>query len=384
MAHALLSASGADRWMKCTASPRLEEGLPDSASMYAMEGTLAHSIGELGLLLATKEITKRTYNNRLKKLQAHEQFYEGMMDEVEEYVNYCTETYHELIKSDPHAKLHIEQRLDFSRFVPEGFGTGDCVIIADETMHIIDLKFGKGVPVYPKNNPQLMLYAVGALEDLGFMYDVKKVVMTVAQVRLSNISSWEISYEDLYDWAENTVKPLAIEADKGGSEPVPGDHCRWCRFRNQCKARAAYNQEMYKRHEAKKQSELTVEEIAEILASTKDMVAWAKEIEEYALDRALSGISFPGWKVVEGRSNRRIINEDEAAKVLIDSGFTDGEIYKPKALQTLTALEKLIGKNEFAEVLKDFIEKPPGKPTLVEESDKRPPIAGAEADFDFN
>lgn len=384
MAHALLSASGAERWMNCTASARLEEGLPDRTSSYAEEGTLAHSIGELGLMLATKEITKRTYNSRLKKLQAHEKFYKGMLDEVEDYVNYCIETYHELIKTDPHASLHIEQRLDFSRFVPGGFGTGDCVIIANGTMHIIDLKFGEGVPVCPKNNPQLMLYAVGALEDLGFMYDVDKVVMTIAQVRLDNISSWEISYDDLYNWAEKTVKPLAELADKGGTEPVAGDHCRWCKFRNQCKVRAEYNQEIYKKYEARKQLELTTEEIAEILAATKDMVAWAKEMEDYALDKALAGETFPGWKVVEGRSNRKIVEEEKAANLLIEKGYSEDEVYKPKAIQTITALEKLLGKKEFAEVLKDYIEKPPGKPVLVDENDKRPAIAGAESDFDFN
>lgn len=383
MAHALLSASGAERWMKCTASARLEEGLPSNSSVYANEGTLAHDIARLSLLLATKAITKRTYNSRLKKLQEHELFYKGMPDEVDEYVSYCMETYHALVAQDPLTKMYIEQRLDFSRFVPEGFGTGDCVIIANNTMHIIDLKFGKGVPVYPKDNPQLMLYAIGALEDLGFMYDVNRVVMTIAQVRLSNITSWEIPYADLYEWAEKTVKPLAIEAAKGGADPIAGEHCKWCKFRFQCKARAEYNQEIYKKYEDRKHSEMTVGEIAEILERAKDMVEWVKEIEEFALNQALSGVCYPGWKLVEGRSNRRIIEEEKAAQVLIDRGYTEDEVFKPKTIQTITVLEKLLGKKEFAEVLTDYVEKPPGKPVLVVESDKRPAIAGVESDFDF-
>lgn len=378
--HALLSASGAERWLNCTPSARLAESLEDTTSPYAAEGTLAHSIGELQLQLALKMITKRKYTSELKKLQAHEMYYEGMLDEVEDYTNYVLETYHEAINKSKDAFISLEERLDYSTYVPEGFGTGDCIIIADGEMEVIDLKFGKGVEVSPINNPQLKLYALGAYEKYGFIYGIEKITMTIAQVRLNNISSWTITASMLEEWAEEELKPKAEEAYEGKGEVIPGPWCTFCKVRQICRARAEMNLGLYNKFK-KDPKLLNVEEIAEILGQAADIQKWAKEMQDYALHEALKGTRYPGFKLVEGRSNRRIEDEDGLAQVLLKEGYAEEKIYKPKALEGITNLEKVVGKKKFATLGEKFIVKPPGKPTLVSEDDKRPELDSAEEDF---
>lgn len=377
--HAILSASSAERWLNCSPSAQIEEGLPDSTSVYAEEGTLAHSIGELMLRLATKEITKRKYNSELKKHQKHELFYEGMIEEVQLYADFVLGLYESYKKEDPLTELYIEQRLDYSKYAPEGFGTGDAVIMSLKTIHVIDLKFGRGVPVDPYENPQLKLYGLGAYEEYSFLHDIETVKVSVAQVRLDSFGTFETSAKDLLDWGEKTVKPKAELAFAGKGEFVPGDWCTFCKFKARCKKRSETFMEIY---QEKKDRELSNEEIAALLPELDALQKWAKDIQEGALEEILEGGSIPGWKAVEGRSTRRITDEAGLAEVLLND-FSEEEIFRPKELKTITNLEKLMGKKDFAQISEGFITKPPGKPTLAPLSDKRPALNDITDELDF-
>lgn len=372
MAHALLSPSGAHRWLHCTPSARLEAERADTGSVYAREGTLAHAIAE--------RILK---GEGYEDLKDHELFYPGMIDEVEDYTSYCMERFNEAKAADAAgAVMLVEERLDFSDVVPEGFGTGDCVIVQNGHLEIIDLKFGKGVVVDPERNPQLMLYAWGAYRELHpFYYSFRDVTMTVAQVRLEGISSYTMTIGELEKWVEETVKPAAALAYKGKGEFCAGDWCGFCKVRTTCRARA---EQMQAYLDLKRRASLDDEEIARIILAKKEIEGWLKDIDAYALDEALAGASFPGLKLVEGRSNRKINDPEALAERLIAGGYEEESIYKPKQLETLTKLEGLVGKKAFAELGEGVVVKPPGKPTLVAESDKRPAMNTVEDDFEFD
>ena len=383
--HALLSASSAERWLNCTPSARMEEHYSDTTSTYAEEGTLAHELAETLLKIDLAKSGKEEedlaeFESNLVVLKYHELFYEGMIDEVEDYTNYVLETYYDALNKTKDAQIFLEQRLDYSSYVPEGFGTGDCIIIADGEMEIIDLKFGKGVEVSPINNSQLKLYALGAYEKYGFIYGIEKITMTIAQVRLGNISSWTISANMLEEWAENELRPKAEVAYEGKGDTYPGAWCTFCKVRQICKARAFMVKGLYDKYKVDPKI-LNIQEIAEILGQAADMQKWAKEIQDYALDEALKGTRYPGFKLVEGRSNRKIEDEEGLAKVLLDKGYEEEKIYKPKALEGITNLEKIVGKKRFTELGEGFVIKPPGKPTLVSEDDKRSELDSAEEDF---
>jgi hypothetical protein len=377
--HALLSASSAERWLNCTPSARLAESYEDTTSPYAAEGTLAHSLGE-ALLRISLNGNDGADIAEFENLTKHELFYEGMIDEVEDYTNYVLETYHEAVAKTKDAKIFLEERLDYSTYVPEGFGTGDCIIIADGEMEIIDLKFGKGVEVSPINNSQLKLYALGAYEKYGFIYGIEKITMTIAQVRLNNISSWTITADMLEDWAEKELKRKAEIAYEGKGETIPGDWCTFCKLRHTCRARSEMILGIYNKFE-RNPKVLNIAEIAEILGQADDIVKWANEMKDYALDEALKGTKFPGFKLVEGRSNRKIEDEEGLATVLLNEGYKEEKIYKPKALEGIAKLEKLVGKKKFTTLGETFVVKPTGKPTLVPEDDKRPELDSAEEDF---
>lgn len=381
-AHALLSASGAYRWLNCTPSARLTEKMEDTTSTYAEEGTLAHSLGELLLKKELKLITPKKFNQELKTIREHPMFFPDMEEEVEEYANYVMEAYNAALAKTKDALIFLEEQLDYSSYVPDGFGTGDCIIIADGEMEIIDLKFGKGVEVSPIDNPQLKLYALGAYEKYGFIYGIDKIKMTIAQVRLNNISSWDINVNMLEEWAEKILKPKAQLAFEGKGELAPGPWCGFCKAKVTCKARAGYNLGLYLYYN-QDPNLLSIEEIAGILGQVDDVIKWANDIKEFALEEALKGVKFPGWKLVEGRSNRKITDEATLAAILIKEGYQEEQIYKPKMLENITTLEKLVGKKKFAELAGNLIEKPPGKPTLVTEDDKRPELDSAESEFDF-
>lgn len=373
-AHAYLSASSSHRWLNCTKAPMLEQGIEDTTSVFAEEGTLAHEIGELilqGMWYRQDEIIE------------HELFYEGMINEVEVYATYCLEKFNEFKVEDKHSIMDIEQRLDYSRYAPEGFGTGDCVIVGNNKLEVIDLKFGRGVEVNPAYNSQLMLYGLGALEAYDFLYDIKEVTLTVAQVRLQGIQSWTISTKALREWGENVVKPKARLAFDGEGGVNPGEWCMFCKFKSQCKARSEYLKAIYDRHKEADKETLALDDIAEILEHEKLIKNWLKDIEEYALGLGLAGTKIPGFKVVEGRSNRRITDGEGLAKVLIKEGYED--VYRPQEIKTITDLEKLVGRKDFAELSEGYIEKPEGRPTLVKDSDKRQSIVQTvEDEFDFN
>lgn len=382
--HAKLSASGSARWLSCPPSVRLEAEFPETTSPYAEEGTLAHSLGELQLRCENQEITDRQFKIRLKKLNAGSPIDNSMIEYVSGYTEYVMKTLKEHQKQCADAVLMIEQRLDFSKWVPEGFGTGDAVIISDGVLEIIDLKYGKGVEVSAEDNPQMRLYALGAIETFGCLYDFDQVAMTIFQPRLDNRSSQTLPVDELLDWAETYVKSKAALAFEGKGEFLAGDHCRFCKAKAICRARADTNMALAK-EEFKPPELLEPEEIAGYLAKAKDLVAWVEDMKAHAQDQALyHGVHYPGMKLVEGRSNRCYVDDMQAVEdALVRQGYTEQEIYDKKILG-ITAMEKLLGKKKFTETLGDLVIKPKGKPTLVFEDDKRPALnTYAEAAEDF-
>ncbi len=302
-----------------------------------------------------------------------------MDDYVDVYKEICIEKYLNSKETTTDSIAAVEQRLDFSNYVPDGFGTGDFIVIADGTLEICDLKYGKGVPVSAENNSQMRLYALGAINKFSFLYDIEKVRMTIIQPRLGNISSDEISVNDLLKWAEEVVKPSAELAIKGEGEFKTGGHCKFCKARSVCRARADENLELAK-FEFKKSDTLSNDEISEILEKVDSLVKWASDVKEYALDKALEGQEFKGYKLVEGRSQRKWKDEKAVAKILTDRGFLENIIWTKK-LTTISNIERAIGKKETERLFKDLIDKPLGKPTLVPLSDKREVYNAAKADF---
>lgn len=368
--HALLGASGAARWLACTPSARLEETLPEKTSEYAEEGRLAHEIAELKLRKAFVEpMGVRAFNNRLKKFKENPLFQDEMLKHTDTYVDYISGIVHGY-SAAPY--VAIEKRLDYSTYAPEGFGTGDCIIIGGSTMHVIDLKYGKGVPVSAENNPQMMLYALGAHSEYSFLYPIETVKMAIVQPRLDSISEWETSVNDLLYWATNTVMGAAEKAFKGEGEFVPGEHCRFCRAKALCRARSEFNTAIEESYPSKPPL-ISNEEVGQLLARAQDLVKWVKDLEEYALAECLAGNEIPGWKAVEGRSIRQFTDQEQAFNVLVQHGIEEAMLYERKPI-TLSATEKLVGKKKFNELLAPFVDKPLGKPTLVPESDKREPI----------
>lgn len=377
--HAILSASGASRWLACPPSARLEQNYPNKSSEFAREGTLAHELGELVLQKELGLISTRKFNSAFKKIEGNELFTKDMPDYVDMYVETCMEKVSEAKAKTPDAVINLEQRLDFSQWVPEGFGTGDVVIIADGAIEVIDLKYGKGVPVSAVNNKQMRLYALGAISEFSFLYDIKKVKMTIVQPRLDSISTDEITADELLKWAEEELKPTAQLAFKGEGEFCAGDHCGFCRAKAVCKARADKNLELAK-YEFETPKTLDNNDIAFILNSADELIKWAKDVQEFALDQALKGEVFDGFKVVEGRSNRKWEDENKIGEILLEQGFLENIIYTKK-LTGITNMESAIGKKEVNRLLGDYIIKPPGKPTLAPITDKREVYNSATADF---
>lgn len=370
--HAVLSASGAHRWLNCLPSARLELEFVNNESSAAAEGTAAHALCEHKLKKALHMRSKRpvsVYNS--DEMEEHSDAYvEFVMEQLELAKQSCT---------DP--LILIEQRLDFSCYVPQGFGTGDCIIIADKKLHIIDFKYGMGVLVDAVDNPQMKLYALGALEIYDILYDIEEVSMTIFQPRRENVSTWTIRVEDLKDWAEKELKPRAKKAYDGEGEYLPGEWCTFCRAAVKCRARAEEKLKLAQ-SEFKLPPLLTDSEIEEVLSKLSDLTKWANEIIAYATDAAVNhGKEWHGFKVVEGRSVRKFKDEDAVAEVAKANGYKD--IFR-QSLITLTEMERLMGKSKFEKILGDLIYKPPGKPTLVPLSDKRPAMNVSNAKNEFN
>ena len=376
--HAKLSASGAKRWMSCPPSANLETQFPDKTTEYAEEGTFAHSLAELILRYNNNEITKKTFSTRLNKLKVDEKYSAEMQGYIEGYTEMVWEQFN-IAKADcPDALALFEQRLDFSAYVPEGFGTGDVVIIADDLVQVIDLKYGKGVGVSAEDNPQLRLYGLGAYLEHSMLYDIKRVRMTIIQPRLENISTEELSVAELLGWAENEVKPKAEMAMKGEGEFCIGDHCRFCKAFATCRVQKDYQMQLAK-YEFADGDLLDESEIGDVLSRVDVLVKWADAIKTYAFDQALNhGQHYSGWKLVEGRSNRKYSEEEAVASLLIEKGYEAEKIYKPRELLGITAMEKVVGKKKFSELLGDLVIKPEGKPVLVPEADNRPELNTAE------
>ena len=368
--HALLGASGAARWLACTPSARLEEQFPDSTSTYAEEGSLAHDIAELKLRKAFVDpMGPRKFNNQLKKLKEHQLYQPEMLKHTDTYLEYVQGLVHGF-DSPPY--IAVEKRVEYTDYVPEGFGTADCIIIGGSTMCVIDLKYGKGVPVAAEDNPQMMLYALGAYSAYSFLYPIEKVVMSIVQPRLDSISEFSMPVDDLLYWATNTVMGAAEKAFKGEGDFVPGEHCRFCRAKSLCRARSEFNTAIEDKYPDKPPL-LSNDEVGQLLLKAQDLAKWIKDLEDYALGECLAGNEIPGWKVVEGRSDRKFTDHDAAFKTLVESGIEETMLYERKPL-TLAATEKLVGKGKFKKLVGSYVERPPGKPTLVVESDKREPI----------
>ena len=380
--HARLSASGAKKWINCPGSIQLEENFEDKPSQFAEVGTNAHALGEAKIRLATKEYNRTKYHNAIRNLEITE----DMEDYAESYKNYVIERYNSALQKTPDAILMLEQRLDFSKYVPDGFGTGDAVIIAEGKLEIIDLKYGKGVEVSAVDNPQLRLYALGAYEAFDMLYGFDTVEMTIYQPRLDNISSENISVAKLLEWGESVKKAAQLANDDSVIKCVAGKHCDtgFCKARPVCRAYAEERQKMAV-YDFKPPAMLTVAEIADIIEQSASLEKWAKLVCDYALEQAYKhGVEYPGYKVVEGRSNRKYSKpHSEVAKILTDNGYQESDIHVHK-LKGITDIEKLLGKKTFAEVLGSYVVKPPGKPTLVCSEDKRPAINSAmQAQEDF-
>lgn len=385
--HAVLSASSAYRWLACPPSARLEEQFEETAaSIYAEEGALAHKLAELVLRHSLNQIDTKTYDKQTQELVKSEFYSASMLDYIESYASIVMEKVNEAKARSVDAVVLLEQKLDFSDWVPEGFGTGDVVIISDGVLEIIDLKYGKGVPVSAEDNAQMKLYALGALATFDSLYDIKIIRMTIVQPRLDSVSSDEITAEMLYWWADTELIKRAQLAWEGKGEFQAGEHCRFCRARYTCRARAEANLKLAKM-DFRKPELLTDEEIGEVLKQADELKAWVSDVFEYTLVQARDhGKKFKGWKLVEGRSVRQYADENAVAKKLIEAGYKEDQIFQKK-LFGITAMEKLLGKTRFSELLKGLVIKPAGKPTLVPETDKRPEInsiTAAVADFQNN
>jgi hypothetical protein len=369
--HAILSPSSADRWLHCTRSAKLELEFSEKESDAAVEGTAAHALCEHKVKKALKQRSHRP-------VSAYDS------DEMEEltdaYRDYVLEQLTLERQNCPDAQVFIGTRLDLTSYVPGSFGTCDCLIVSDEKLHIIDFKYGQGVLVEAKENPQMKLYALGALDIYDGLYDFKEVAMTIFQPRRENVSTWTETVEELRRWAEEELKPKAELADAGEGEFCSGDWCLFCKAAVKCRARAQAKLELAKQ-EFSLPPIITDEEIEEILPRLPDLTKWANDIMSYATDAALNhGKQWKGFKVVEGRSVRKYSDEDAVIKAAKDAGYTD--IFK-MSLITLTEMEKLMGKKKFKETLGGLVVKPQGKPTLVPDSDKRSAITENDAKSDF-
>ena len=377
-AHALLSPSAAHRWINCTAAPRLEADVEDKGSDYAAEGTLAHAYCAQKL----KAFLGLPTEAEAKEIaELYDRYHTGEMDEyTDTYKTIVLEKFNAARSITKDAQLLIETRLDFSEYVPDAFGTADAIIIADGTMEVIDFKYGKGVKVSAVDNPQMKIYALGAYERFSFEYKIDRVRMTIIQPRIENLSDDELSVSELMAWTDTVLVPKAKQAYKGDGPQIPGDWCQFCKVKSHCRALTTQCISAATNHPDPKliSADELAADVLPILATVK---TWLAGVEDYALQQALSGVQLPGWKVVEGRSVRKITDQDGAALALNKAGYKTAEIYKPQELRTITDLEKLTGKKQFAAICGEYIEKPQGKPTLAPESDKRPAIDPLADDF---
>lgn len=392
--HALLSASSSHKWLMCPPSVRLEEQFESKTSSYMAEGTLAHAICELKARnYFIETMTKRKFNSEMKKLKQDENYQEEMDGYTDVYIDYLKEI---AMRSGIKPTVAIEMKVDYSKYAKEGFGTADCLMLVGKDLYVIDFKYGKGVPISSEENPQLKLYALGALEKYKIIYQIENIHLCIVQPRLNNISEYELKREDLEKWGNEVVIPMAKKAYLGIGDYASGEHCRFCKAKGCCAARADKNLkaiEDFKPLEYDKKQKntsldkvakgiLTNSEIGTILTQITDVESWVKDLRSYALDCILKGENVDGWKAVAGRSNRVLVEQDKAFKVITDYGIDEALLYERKPL-SITELEKLLGKKEFEKLVGDYIEKPKGAPTLAPISDKRENYKLSSAKEDF-
>ena len=375
--HAILSPSAAHRWMNCTAAPLLEKDVEDKGSTFAEEGTLAHAYCAKKL----KEFLGLSVDDENAEIaQLAEKYHSGEMDEyTDTYKTIVLEKFNAARTKTKDAQLLVEVKLDFSHYVPDAFGTSDAIIIADGVMEVIDFKYGKGVKVSAVENPQMMIYALGACDLFNFEYNIQKVRMTIVQPRIDNLSEFEINATDLINWTVDELQPKAKEAYAGGKQK-PGEWCQFCKVKAKCKALATtcVNAQQLNQDPKLISKEEMERNILPLLSTFK---TWLSGVEEYSLQQALDGVQYQGFKIVEGRSIRKITDQSAVMELLGKEGFAKESYIKPTELRSITDLEKLIGKKRFGTLCADYINKPQGKPTLVPESDKRPAFNQAADDF---
>lgn len=387
--HALLSASSAKKWINCPPSARLEESLSDTESSYAKEGTLAHAICELKLqkLFTDKNMTDRAYKGRLKKLQQDEAYAPEMEGYAEEYADYVSGI---AFGFPAPPFVAVEKRLDYSPWAPEGFGTGDCVILYGKELHVIDFKYGKGIPVKAEGNYQLALYALGAWNEFGLLFPVEDVHLHVVQPRIPNNSSWSTTLKELLSWGDIVVKPAAQKAFKGEGEFRPADYCKgdkenycrsgFCKAYGRCRATMEKNMSLFESawdaegNQRKVPPLLSWEEVGSLLKKAMFLKSWVENLEKISLDRIVSGGEVPGWKIIEGRSNRKLSDADAAFAELVKAGYEEAVLFRKEPVP-LGELEKMLGKEDKKNILSKYIVKPQGKPALAPEDDARPAMA---------
>ena len=368
-AHSDFGPSSSHRWIHCTASTPLCRGMPEQSSSFAEEGTQAHSLCEF--------LLKEAMGIEAEDPRPNLSYYNAEMEECcQGYRDYVMELLEEAKETTKDPVLLIEQRIQYERFVPGGFGTADCILISDGTLNVVDFKYGAGVEVDAVGNSQMRIYAIGALEIFEDLYDIDRVRMTIYQPRKSNISVDEISRNELYEWAESVLRPAAEEGASGHGTFHAGEWCRFCKARHICRERAKENL-LLASYDFADPPLLGDEEIVDILEKVDKLVTWANDVKEYALQEAVAGKEWSGWKLVEGRSIRKYVNEKEVADAAEAAGFNP---YQQK-LMSITDMEKAMGKKKFQEILGELCIKPQGKPVLVRADDKRPPINSAKEDF---
>lgn len=393
-AHAVLSASGAERWMNCTPSARMEEELPEETSDYAEEGTLAHEISQTLLLHRAGKRTKADHNKIMKGLIDNKHYYLGMIDDVEPYVNLILEQ----ISTDKNSSLYVEEKLDLTEYIPEGYGTNDASVIANGILHVTDLKFGKGIRVSAEDNSQLKLYGLGALLRFEMIYDIHTVRLTIVQPRLDAVSVWDISTEDLMTWAEKHVKTAAATAWAGKGDHKTGDWCKFCKAKVFCPAlkkealalaqedfaekinkEETYNRNLTKATGFKKSvySDAFDAEILNVYKLADRVSDYLNAVKDHVYKKALGGKKWKGYKLVAGKSNRVITDEDKAINILREAGFDFNQLTNTN-IKGIGDLEKTVGKKELPNILGKLLIKPAGKPALVEESDSRQEINSAD------
>ena len=373
--HAFLSPSASHRWLNCPPSAKLCAEVPDASSPYAQQGTDAHS---LCAYLVEKALGRDTRDptGTLK-------YYDAEMQECAEgYASFVMEEYERAKQTCPDTAVLIEQKVDFSPWVKGGTGTADCILLADGMAEVIDYKHGLGIMVSAESeefggNPQLMCYCLGVLDMFDGIYNIDTIKMSIYQPRRENVSTYTMSKADLLQWANGTLAPAALLAQEGKGEFQAGNHCQFCKVKAACRKRAEYNLELA-RYDFEMPATLEEHEIDAILLKADQLISWASDVKEYALNQALQGTDYSHFKVVEGRSNRKYTDEDDVAKTVMAAGYDPYE----KSILGITAMSKLLGKKKFNELLGSLICKPQGKPTLVSRSDKRPTMKNtAQDDF---